>query len=346
MPRIILTAALVFLALAAPPRAQAPRSPADVLGNLPPYMKLLNSWGQRPEWEKDSRHLLFMEKAFGDAYRIDIDTGRIEPLTIHFHHDGFDRIHQLANGDYLLTGTTDFDSKDPWKNRHRLEMWILDKSLTKAPVLLDEFVDEGPAVSLQKMHLAWTAPGQRDMHIADIVYTDGVPSLQNKRLLLSYKDRPKNVRLETQDFRLPDERELIFTCYSGTDEEPFYYADVCGLDLATGAITDYTKTPGGYDEAEGIFPGGRYTIVESDRHTEKKRGWQIDLYRLALDGSNKADRLTHFNDLGSRYHGSNGDVSPDGRYVALQLGVHGMGAGQGRGLLLIDLQKWEETLKR
>jgi hypothetical protein len=346
MPRVALLVTLILLAAAVPPRAQAPPSAAEALRTLPSYMTLLQSWGQRPEWEKDSRHVLFMEKAFGDAYRIDIKTGRIEPLTTHFFHSGFDRIHQLANGDYLLTGTSDFDPKDPWKNRHRLEMFILDKSLTKPPVDLKEFIDEGPAVSLHKMHLAWTAPGQRDMYIADIVYTDGVPSLKNKRLLLSYADRPKNVRLETQDFRLPDERELIYTCYSGTDEEPFYYADVCGLDLETGAITDYTKTPGGYDEAEGIFPGGRHTIVESDRHTEKKRGWQIDLYRLALDGSNRAERLTHFNDIGSRYHGSNGDVSPDGRYVVLQLGIHGMGAGQGKGLLLIDLQKWEETLRR
>jgi hypothetical protein len=346
MPRLILLTALALLVIVSPARAQAPVSAAEALRDLPPYMRLLLTWGQRVEWEKDSRHLLVMEKAFGDAYRLDIETGRLEPMTIHFFHEGFDRIHQLANGDYLLTGTSDFDARDPWKHRHRLEMFILDKSLTKPPVHLNEFVDEGPAVSLQKMHLAWTAPGQRDMYIADIVYEDGVPSLANKRLLLSYADRPKNVRLETQDFRLPDERELIFTCYSGTDEEPFYYADVCGLDLATGAVTDYTKTPNGYDEAEGIFPDGRHTIVESDRHTEKKRGWQIDLYRLALDGSNRADRLTHFNDKGSRYHGSNGDVSPDGRYVALQLGIHGMGAGQGRGVLLIDLRKWEETLGR
>lgn len=331
----------LWLSTTAVAQTTAPATTPEPLATLPPYMRVLLPWGQRVEWEKDSRHLIVMEKAFGDAWRLDIDTGRLEPLTTHFFHEGFDRAHQLANGDYLLTGPGEFDAREPWKDRHRLRMYVLDKSLTRPAVPLGEFIDEGPATSLHTMHLAWTTPGQREMYIADIVYTDGVPSLANKRLLLSYADKPQTMRLETQDFRLPGERELIFTCYHGTVQEPFYHADTCGLDLQTGAVVDYTRDPGGYNEAEGIFPDGRHTLVESDRHTDKKKAWQIDLYRLALDGSGRLDRLTHFNDIAERYHGSNGDVSPDGRYVALQLGIHGFGAGQGRGVLLIDLQQWE-----
>ena len=153
-------------------------------------MRVLLSWGQRPEWERDGRHLLFMEKAFGHAHRLDIETGEIVPLTTHFFHDGFDRILALANGDYLLTGTRDFSAADPWKHRQR---------------------------------------------------------------------------------------------------------------------------------------------------------WKIDIYRVALDGSHRADRLTFFDDLGGPYHGSNPVVSPDGRFTVVQLGIHGMGAGQGRGLVLIGLGAWERT---
>ena len=66
----------------------------------------------------------------------------------------------------------------------------------------------------------------------------------------------------------------------------------------------------------------------------------------AIGGSNRADRITFFDSLGGPYHGSNPVVSPDGRFAAVQLGIHGMGAGQGRGLLLIDLAAWEKSLPR
>jgi hypothetical protein len=334
-------AALGLLTLA--PLAAAAADP-DPLAGLPAHMRVVLPWGQRPEWDRDGRHLVFMEKAFGDAYRLDVETGALTPLTIHFHHDGFDRILALANGDYLLTGTRDFEARDPWKTRHRLEMFVLDKSLKKPAVSLGEWCDEGPAVSRQRMHLAWTAPGQREMYEADLEYgDDGQPRLARKRLVLGYADRPPTERLETQDFRPPDEQELLFACYSGTVEEPFFFSDVCGVDLASGRITNYTRTPEVYDEPENIFPDGRHLLVESDRHGVNRK-WKIDIYRLALDGSNRAERMTFFDTLGGPYHGSNPVVSPDGQRVAVQLGIHGMGAGQGRGLLLIDLAAWERTL--
>jgi hypothetical protein len=219
---------------------------------------------------------------------------------------------------------------------------VLDRGLTKPPVALGEFIDEGPAVSRTRLHIAWTPPGQRDIFEADLVYRDGVPSLANKHLVLSYAGRPMSERLEPQDFRPPDERELIFSAYSGTVDEPFYFSDVCGVDLQTGRVTNYTNTPEQYDEVEGVFPGGRYTLVESDRHGVNKQ-WKIDIYRLSLAGDNRADRMTFFDAPGG-YHGSNPVVSPDGRYVAVQLGIHGTGAGQGRGLVLLDVAAWEKTL--
>jgi hypothetical protein len=315
------------------------------LRNLPPYMRLLTDWGVRPEWSLDGKSLLFMERGLGDAYRVEIATGRVTPLTAHFYNQGFDRVLPLANGDYLLTGPASVDPKDPWKQRHTgFEMFVLDRGLARPPVPLHERLDEGPAVSRTRLHLAWTTPGQREMYEGDIVYTNGVPALATRRLVLSYEGRPANERLETQDFRPPDEQELLFTCYSGTIQEPFYFADVCGIDLARRTVTNYTKTPEQYDEAEGVFPGGRYAMVESDRHGVNRQ-WKIDVYRLALDGSNRADRMTFFQSGDTPYHGSNPVVSPDGRWAVVQLGIHGMGAGQGRGLVLVDLAAWERTLR-
>jgi Tol biopolymer transport system component len=212
-------------------------------------------------------------------------------------------------------------------------------------VALGEFIDEGPAVSRTRLHVAWTAPGQRDIYEADVVYRDGTPSLANKRLVLSYADRPMSRRLEPQDFRPPDERELLFSDYGGTLEEPFYFSDVCGVELASGRVTNYTKTPEQYDEAEGVFPDGRYTLVESDRHGVNRK-WKIDIYRLGLGGDNHADRITYFDGIPGGYHGSNPVVSDDGRLMVVQIGIHGSGAGQGRGLVLVDLAQWEKTLPR
>ncbi len=343
MNRFAWVAALVaplLLSQSAPP-ALAP-SPLD---SLPPYMKLLLPWGQRPEFDREGR-VVFMEKAFGDAYRLDLRTRELTPLTTHYTHVGYDRVLVLSNGDYLLTGPRELDPKDPWADRHRrFEMFVLDRGLKKPPVSLGEYIDEGPAVSRTRLHVAWTPPGQRDIYEADIVYHDGTPSLANKRLALSYAGRPMSERLEPQDFRRPDERELIFSCYSGTVEEPFYFSDVCGLDLPSGRVTNYTRTPEQYDEVEGIFPDGRFTLVESDRHGVNKK-WKIDIYKLALDGSNRADRMTNFDDTPGGYHGSNPVVSPDGRLVVVQLGIHGGGAGQGRGLVLVELAKWEKSLRR
>jgi hypothetical protein len=57
--------------------------------------------------------------------------------------------------------------------------------------------------------------------------------------------------------------------------------------------------------------------------------------------------MTHFDATeAAYYHGSNPVVSPDGRWAAVQLGIHGMGAGQGRGIVLVDLAAWEKTLGR
>ena len=85
-------------------------------------------------------------------------------------------------------------------------------------------------------------------------------------MVLESRDLPFRCTLEAQNFRPPDERELTFSAYGHDGTE------VCGVDLASGKVTNYSKAPDQYDEPEGIFPDGKFTLVECDRanHAGKK----------------------------------------------------------------------------
>jgi hypothetical protein len=97
-----------------------------------------------------------------------------------------------------------------------------------------------------------------------------------------------------------------------------------------------SRSPETYDEAEGIFPDGRSTLVESGAAISN---WPpVDLYRLALDGSGRKDRLTFFSEYEDG-RGTQGVVSDDGSYLVFQRGRQGSEAGQGFGLFLLDLRQ-------
>ena len=49
-------------------------------------------------------------------------------------------------------------------------------------------------------------------------------------------------------------------------------------------MMNYSNAPDRYEEPEGIFPDGKHTLVECDKHNLKGRQ-HIDIYKLALDGS-------------------------------------------------------------
>jgi hypothetical protein len=310
------------------------KSPLD---ELPPHIKRVTHFGQRADWSHDSKRILFIEKTFGDVYEVELETNIIRPMTHRYFHEGYTRALYLANGDILLSGARQFDAEDPWPSRSEknAELWVLKKDLSGPPTALGEKCSEGPAVSRKRMHIAWTQGGA--FYCGDIVYENGEPKLANKKKILDRRDLPFETGLETQNFRPPDEKELIFSAYG------YQGTEVAGLNIETGKVVNYSKSPKQYDEPEGIFPDGKHTLVECDKHNGKGTQY-IDIYKLSLDGSGKTQRLTFFSNYPG-YKASNPVVSDDGRYIAFQVAKRGDAAGVGRGILIFDLWKYEKMQK-
>jgi Tol biopolymer transport system component len=313
-------------------------SPVD---KMPKWIRQLTHFGERADWSHDGKRILFVAKTYGDVYEVEVKSGIIRPVTQHFYHHGFTRALYLANGDVLLSGPEAFDTKNPNVSRVQCFLSVLNKSFTKPPVPLGTKCSEGPAVSRKRMHIAWThvaaqypdemSKGSSRMLEADVVYTDGPPKLANQRVILNSSDLPFQCTMETQNFRPPDERELTFSTYGYQGTEVF------AVDLVTKKVVNYSNAPGQYDEPEGIFPDGQYTLVECDR--QNKKDWQyIDLWKLKLDGTGHLERLTYFSDYPG-YKASNGVVSDDGRYLAFQMAKAGEQAGVGHGIFVMDLKK-------
>jgi hypothetical protein len=325
-------------ARAAEPPAQKSGSPLD---NLPPSITRITHFGERADFSHDGKRVLFLEKTFGDAFEFDRETKIIRPVTHHYFHNGYVRALYLANGDILLSGAREFDPANPWPSRwDKAELWVVKKDLSGPAVALGEKCSEGPAVSRKNMKIAWTVDagdypdrmpkGTSQMWMGDIVYEAGAPKLVNKKMILDSRDLPFKCNLETQNFRPPDEKELIFSAYG------YQGTEVMGVDLESKKITNYSNSPN-YSEPEGIFPDGQYTLVECDNHNPGG-SQNIDLYKLSLDGKSRYERLTFFNDY-KGYKASNGVVSDDGRYLAFQYAKQGEEAGIGHGILILDMSR-------
>ena len=137
--------------------------------------------------------------------------------------------------------------------------------------------------------------------------------------------------METQNFRPPDEKELTFSAYG------YQGTDVCGVDLVTKKVINYSNSPDQYDEPEGIYPDGQFTLVECDKQNHQGAG-HIDLWKLKLDGSGQYERLTYFRDYPG-YKASNPVVSDDGRFIAFQMANSKDSAGVGHGIFIFDVKK-------
>ena len=240
-----------------------------------------------------------------------------------------------------MSGPKDFPGDDWRQARFKLsELWVLSRKLDKPPTRLGEMCWEGPAASRTQLRIAWSQhPDEAHGHgafyqikVADLDYSSGEPKLVHTRVVLdNQREAIKGRVLEPQNFRPGREQELTVQV-SGNCE-------VFGLNCATGELVNYSNDPKSYDEPEGIYPDGNYTLVESSRHNNLNKGADIDLWKLKLEAGNPAwERITWFNeDL--KYKAANPVVSDDGRYIAFQVaGTHEV-AGIGHGIYLLDLEK-------
>jgi WD40-like Beta Propeller Repeat len=312
------------------------RKPGSPLDHLPKNIEVLTHFGERADFSPDNKSIAFMAKSFGDAMVIDLKTRNIRCLTCNVPAAAFLRVMHLSTGDYLLIGPDHFENINISRSRDN-ELWFLSKQRGSKPMKLGQKMSEGAAVSKKNLEIAFSETQAADMPagasriiIADLDFSDSVPKLINKRTVYESKDR--NCVPEAQDF-YDNDTKLTFTCY-----EPKGLASVWGIDLETNEVINFSNAPGNYNEVEGIFPGGKYTCVESDHQCDLLGGSRgagnIDIWKLKLDGTGKNfTRLTHFND----YEGgkaSNPVISSDGKWMAFQSARTTDPAGVGYGLLL------------
>jgi Tol biopolymer transport system component len=308
---------------------------------LPAYISPLTNFGQRAEWSLDGQYVYFVDSAGGDVWRVNIKSKETKKITKPEYRPpgfGYYRVLCLANGDLLFTCGPE---------RYELYMQVMDKSLKNPPrEIPEQEINEGPAISRKSMKIAWS-PDHKNILSGTISYGEGRPVIKDINLIISNKNvvvdsvKYEDI-LEPQNFRPPDEKELIWSQYGKTSKGVFS-SEVMGYLFDTGEIINYSRAPEQYDEPEGIFPEGKYTLIECDKHNPQGTAF-IDIYKFKLDPEDpEYIRLTHFSDV-KGFRSSNPVVRDDGKMIAFQASISGSAAGAGCGLYLFDLEKFRESI--
>jgi Tol biopolymer transport system component len=313
------------------------RKSGDPFAVFPSNIERLTFFGERADISPDNKEVAFMSKSFGDAMVINLETRQIRCLTCGIPAAAFLRVMHLSNGDYILIGADHFENIQISRSRDN-ELWYLSKKPGSKPVKIGQKMSEGAAISKISMKISFSElhdqvpevpAGASRIVIADIDLSGGTPKLINRKIVFESPDRSCTV--EPNDF-YDNDTKLTFSCY-----EPGNNSSVMGIDLINKQVTNFSKTPGTYNEVEGIFPDGKYTCVESDRQCEWLGGHgsgNADIWKLRLDGTGKDfERLTFFND----YRGgkcSNPVVATNGKFMAFQIARAHEVAGVGYGILI------------
>jgi hypothetical protein len=310
------------------------------LDELPAWITPLLETGLRPDWSADGSHLVYLDALVGNVHELELATGESKNLTGQFKHHGFTRARYLHSGDLLLCGPGGASDDDVERGRWQTELWFLPRDGLGPPQRLGEPCFEGPAVSRRDMRIAWTRSdypnevilARSEIWIGRIEVNGGNAEIIEKRKLVDRKDFMYLAFLETQDFRPPDEEELLFTAYA------YKGGEVMGVNIQSGEITNYSQD-WAYDEAEAVFPDGRSIAAERevDTYTAVPVG-DIDIWQLALDASGNSRRLTYFSEYAG-YGANNPAISPDGSKMAFGLRIKGGQHGNANGMLLYDFDK-------
>lgn len=318
---------------------------------LPDHIILEQETGERPDWHPTSSDkYVFLDKPGGKPLEKTISSGEIRSiLPPDCNNCSIWRVYYLKNGDFLMTIGPSRDSTT---------IHIVDKNLKKPAWNLGVIAHEGVAVSRHTWQLAWT--NGPDIHYGEIVYdNDDVPALENIRVILNVdelKVRDQSIPgegvgatqyldyHEPQNWRPPHDRELTFSRY-GTSTTDKYSAEVWIWNMDSDEIKNISNRHAYYDEPEGVFPDGQYTLVECDMYLPVSQHAQIlDLYMMPLDGTgNDMVRLTYFGDYKMpksdiNYKANQGVISEDGKYMLFGEGRSNTNdrPGTGFGIYLFD----------
>jgi len=319
--------------------AHGARKPGSPLDHMPKGHEVITHFGERADFSPDNQRIAFMSKSFGDAFVIDLKTRVVKCLTCGVPGAAFLRIMHLSDGNYILIGPERFSDIRTSRRRDN-ELWFLSKTPGSKPVKLGNKMSEGAAISKKDLRMAWSETeaqfpelphGYSRLVVADVEYAGGVARLTNKKTV--YESKDVSCRIEAQDF-YDNDTKMTFTCYRPKD-----MGGVMAIDLKTGAVRELLPAPGVYNEVEGIFPDGKYTLVESSKQVETLGGAhgsrEIDIWKLRMDGAGKDfTRVTHFNDY-EGWKASNPVVSTDGKWIAHQIAKAADEAGVGYGIVLM-----------
>ena len=69
-------------------------------------IRQITDFGERPVWSPDGKKIAFMDKEFGNAYELDLASGKIECITCEFEHEGRLGNPHLKPGVCRLGGVT------------------------------------------------------------------------------------------------------------------------------------------------------------------------------------------------------------------------------------------------
>lgn len=339
MIRAVVTGAIAT-ALTLPAQGRKQGSPLD---SLPKNIGILTHFGERADFSPDNQRIAFMAKSFGDAFVIDLKTRAIRCLTCNVPGAAFLRVMHLPTGDYILIGPERFKDLRTSRGAEN-ELWFLSKQPGSKPVRFGQRMSEGAAISKKNMRIAFSEtsaqnpelpPGASRLIVAEVEVSGGAPQIVRRKVV--HESKSRDCVIEAQDF-YDDDSKLTFSCY-----EPKGMASVMSIDLVSGKVENMSKAPGTYNEPEGIFPDGKYTLVEADRQVQTLGGEggfrQIDIWKLKLDGTGKDfTRVTYFNDY-EGWKASNPVISTDGRWMAFQVARTADEAGVGYGICLMRLSR-------
>ena len=144
---------LAALLLSLPAFAQ--RKTGSPLEHLPPQMEILTHFGERADISPDNGTIVFMDKSFGDAFAIHLNTRVIRCLTCNVPGAAFLRIMHLSSGDYILIGPEHFSDIHSSRTKDN-QLWFLSKTPGSKPEPFGEKMSEGATISKKSMKISYS----------------------------------------------------------------------------------------------------------------------------------------------------------------------------------------------